>query len=57
MNALTGQQLLGREPAESSATVRTRVLAARHRAAARLEPWGLNCNARLSAKILRHEVQ
>lgn len=57
MNALTGQQLLGREATESSATVRTRVLAARHLATARLEPWGLNCNARLSAKILRHELQ
>lgn len=56
MNALTAAQLLGREPAETSATVRARVLIARQRAAHRLERWGLNCNARVSAKILRHEL-
>ncbi|WP_404291068.1 YifB family Mg chelatase-like AAA ATPase [Glutamicibacter arilaitensis] len=56
MNALTGQQLLGRDAGESSAQVRERVLQARARAAQRLNPWGLNCNARMSAKILRQEL-
>ncbi|PRA06878.1 Mg chelatase-like protein [Arthrobacter sp. MYb229] len=56
MNAVTGQQLLGRDAGEASAQVRERVLQARARATERLKPWGLNCNARLSAKVLRREL-
>jgi hypothetical protein len=41
------------QPAESSAQIRARVLAARERQAARLAKWNLRCNAEMPAKVLR----
>ena len=40
-------------PAESSAAMRDRVVAARARQRARLSPWGLRSNAEMTASILR----
>jgi magnesium chelatase family protein len=41
------------EPAESSANIRDRVVAARERQSARLTPFGLRCNAEMSSAVLR----
>lgn len=41
------------KPAESSASIRERVMAARERQLARLTPFGLRCNAEMTAKVLR----
>jgi magnesium chelatase family protein len=40
-------------PSESSATIRERVMLARERQHARLERWGLRCNAEMTSKVLR----
>ena len=40
-------------PAETSAAIQARVTAARQRQRARLQPWGLHCNAELSTKAQR----
>ncbi len=42
-----------KEPGESSATVRARVVAARERQAARLAPWGVRLNAEMSPAATR----
>ena len=44
------------EQAPPSAAVRERVVAARERQAARLEPYGLACNAQMSARLLREHA-
>ena len=41
------------EPAESSASVRARVVAARDRQRMRLAPFGIRCNAEMSTAVLR----
>jgi magnesium chelatase family protein len=41
------------EPAESSAAIRERVVAARERQQARLAPFGLRCNAEMTGPVLR----
>ena len=41
------------EPAESSAAIRARVVAARDRQRARLHRFGLRCNAEMTARVLR----
>ena len=41
------------EPAESSAAMRARVVAARDRQRARLARYGLHCNAEMNARVLR----
>ena len=46
-------ELRSAAPTESSADVRARVVAARERQRARLAPWGLRCNAEMTASILR----
>lgn len=56
MNPVDSASLLGRGSNESTECVRKRVLAARQRAVARLAPWGVSCNAQVSAKVLRHEL-
>ena len=40
-------------PAESSAAMRERVVAARDRQRARLAKWGVRCNAEMTSKVLR----
>ena len=40
-------------PAEASAAMRERVVAARDRQRARLAPWGLGCNAEMSSAVMR----
>jgi magnesium chelatase family protein len=40
-------------PGETSATIRERVMAARQRQQARLEPWGLHCNAEMTPAAVR----
>ncbi len=40
-------------PAEASAPIRDRVMAARERQLARLAKWNLRCNAEMTAKVLR----
>ncbi len=44
------------EQAPPSAAVRERVVAARERQAARLEPHGLTCNAQMTARLLREHA-
>ncbi|MFJ2617766.1 YifB family Mg chelatase-like AAA ATPase [Glutamicibacter sp. NPDC087344] len=56
LNPVTGSQLFGAPPGESSAVVRERVLAARERTAHRLGTYGIGCNAALPTRILRHEL-
>jgi magnesium chelatase family protein len=46
-------KLRGEAPGESSARMRERVLVARERQAARLEPWGIACNAEMPASVMR----
>jgi magnesium chelatase family protein len=46
-------QLRDGRPAESSDAIRARVVAARERQHVRLAPWGLRCNAEMTAKVLR----
>lgn len=41
------------EPAEPSAAIRARVVAARDRQRARLRPWRLHCNAEMTTAVLR----
>ncbi|HET7501900.1 MAG TPA: YifB family Mg chelatase-like AAA ATPase [Kofleriaceae bacterium] len=41
------------EPGESSAQIRTRVVAARDRQLVRLRPWNLRCNAEMPSAVLR----
>ena len=47
------QELRRPEPAETSAVMRARVVAARDRQRARLEPFGVRCNAEMSSSVLR----
>jgi magnesium chelatase family protein len=46
-------ELRSAAPAESSAAMRTRVVAARQRQRARLAPFGIRCNAEMPASVLR----
>ncbi len=46
-------ELRASEPAESSAAIRARVVAARDRQRARLRPWNLHCNAEMTSAVLR----
>lgn len=57
VNPVPAAQFLGGAPNESSATVRTRVLAARQRTARRLEQWGIARNAQLPGNVLRQELR
>lgn len=41
------------QPAESSAAMRERVVAARDRQRARLRPWSLHCNAEMPSAVMR----
>ena len=41
------------QPAEASAVIRERVVAARDRQRARLSPWNLHCNAEMPTAVLR----
>ena len=50
---LTTQELMSKQPGESSASVRERVCRARERQVERLKPHGLTCNAQLRARQLR----
>lgn len=45
------------QPAEPSAVVRQRVEEARARQRERLKPYGINCNAQLSGRLLRQMVE
>ncbi|ALD63835.1 Mg chelatase-like protein [Arthrobacter sp. LS16] len=56
LNPVPGGQLVGQQANESSAVVRDRVLEARARAAARLQGYGVGCNAQIPTQILRHEL-
>ncbi len=47
------RELRRHEPAETSAVMRARVVAARDRQRARLEPFGVRCNAEMSSSVLR----
>jgi magnesium chelatase family protein len=47
------EELRREAPAEPSSAMRERVLAARERQRARLEPYGLRCNAEMTGKLLR----
>lgn len=47
------QTLRDPTPAEPSAAIRERVIAARERQRARLARWGLRCNAEMTSKVLR----
>jgi magnesium chelatase family protein len=46
-------ELRAAEPAESSAAIRDRVVAARERQRARLRPFHLHCNAEMTSAVLR----
>jgi magnesium chelatase family protein len=46
-------ELRAAEPAEPSAAIRARVVAARERQLARLRPWCLHCNAEMTSAVLR----
>src|SRR5262249_13061940 len=52
-DAVTLAELRDPRPAESSAEIRERVVAARDRQRARLAPWGLRCNAEMTTSIVR----
>ena len=41
------------DPGESSAAIRARVVAARDRQLARLQPWNLRCNAEMPSAVMR----
>jgi magnesium chelatase family protein len=53
---LTRHELLGAEPAEASAEVRARVIAARERQLARLSGTGWTCNAHLPGPVARRQA-
>jgi magnesium chelatase family protein len=51
------EELRREAPGESSSAMRERVLAARERQRARLEPHGLRCNAEMNGKLLRQHCK
>ncbi|HEU0035701.1 MAG TPA: YifB family Mg chelatase-like AAA ATPase [Kofleriaceae bacterium] len=53
VNPVPLAQLRTSVPGESSASIRARVVAARERQHARLQPFGVRCNAEMSGAILR----
>lgn len=56
VNPVPAADILGRTVNEPSDVVRQRVLAARERAAHRLAPWAVRCNAEVPGNVLRHEL-
>lgn len=56
INPVSGVQLTGNNTNESSAKVKSRVLAARTRSTARLARFGISCNSQVPGNILRQEL-